>query len=52
MPIPACIGRAIADIANGQAPFHGASAEIQGQPDNIERIARGEADTTCVDCVT
>jgi len=44
--------RAIADIANGQAPFLGASAETHGQPDQIERIARGEADATCADCVT
>ncbi len=29
-----------------------AIAETHSQPGNIERIARGEADATCVDCVT
>ena len=43
--------RAIADIAQG-APFFGAVAEAHSQPGNIERVARGEADATCVDCVT
>jgi ABC-type phosphate/phosphonate transport system substrate-binding protein len=43
---------AIAEIANGQAPFFGTVAETHSQPGNIERIARGEADATCVDCVT
>jgi ABC-type phosphate/phosphonate transport system substrate-binding protein len=43
--------RAIADIAGG-APFFGSIAETHSQPGNIERIARGEADATCVDCVT
>jgi len=43
--------RAIADIAGG-APFFGRVAETHSQPGNIERIARGEADATCVDCVT
>ena len=43
--------RAIADIAHGK-PFFGAIAETHSQPGNIERIARGEADATCVDCVT
>jgi ABC-type phosphate/phosphonate transport system substrate-binding protein len=43
--------RAIADIADGR-PFFGSIAETHSQPGNIERIARGEADATCVDCVT
>jgi ABC-type phosphate/phosphonate transport system substrate-binding protein len=43
--------RAIADIAR-DAPFFGSIAETHSQPGNIERIARGEADATCVDCVT
>jgi ABC-type phosphate/phosphonate transport system substrate-binding protein len=43
--------RAIADIAGG-APFFGSIAETHSQPGNIERVARGEADATCVDCVT
>jgi ABC-type phosphate/phosphonate transport system substrate-binding protein len=44
--------RAIADLANGQAPFFGSVVETHSQPGNIERVARGEADATCVDCVT
>jgi ABC-type phosphate/phosphonate transport system substrate-binding protein len=43
--------RAIADIAGG-APFFGSIAETHNQPGNIERVAQGEADATCVDCVT
>jgi len=43
--------RAIADVAHG-APFFGAVAETHSQPGNIERVARGEADATCVDCVS
>jgi ABC-type phosphate/phosphonate transport system substrate-binding protein len=43
--------RAIAGIAGG-APFFGRVAETHSQPGNIERIAHGEADATCVDCVT
>lgn len=43
--------RSIADIANGK-PFFGSIAETHSQPGNIERVARGEADATCVDCVT
>ncbi len=43
--------RAIANIAGG-APFFGPLTETHSQPGNIERIARGEADATCVDCVT
>jgi ABC-type phosphate/phosphonate transport system substrate-binding protein len=44
--------RAIADIADGRASFFGSVVETHSQPGNIERIARGEADATCVDCVT
>jgi ABC-type phosphate/phosphonate transport system substrate-binding protein len=43
--------RSIADIADGK-PFFGTIAETHSQPGNIERVARGEADATCVDCVT
>jgi ABC-type phosphate/phosphonate transport system substrate-binding protein len=43
--------RAIADLVR-DAPFFGSIAETHSQPGNIERIARGEADATCVDCVT
>jgi ABC-type phosphate/phosphonate transport system substrate-binding protein len=43
--------RSLADIAGG-APLFGSIAETHAQPGNIERIARGEADATCVDCVT
>jgi ABC-type phosphate/phosphonate transport system substrate-binding protein len=43
--------RAIAAIACGR-PFFGSIAETHSQPGNIERVARGEADATCVDCVT
>jgi ABC-type phosphate/phosphonate transport system substrate-binding protein len=43
--------RAIADIAGG-GPFFGTIVETHSQPGNIERVARGEADATCVDCVT
>jgi len=43
--------RAIAEIAHGR-PFFGSIVETHGQPGNIERVARGEADATCVDCVT
>ena len=43
--------RSIADIAEGK-PFFGSIAETHSQPGNIERVARGEADATCVDCVT
>jgi ABC-type phosphate/phosphonate transport system substrate-binding protein len=43
--------RAIAEIARGR-PFFGSITETHSQPENIERIARGEADATCVDCVT
>jgi len=43
--------RSIADIAGGK-PFFGSAVETHSQPANIERVARGEADATCVDCVT
>jgi ABC-type phosphate/phosphonate transport system substrate-binding protein len=43
--------RMIAEIAGGAA-FFGSIAETHSHPGNIERIARGEADGTCVDCVT
>jgi ABC-type phosphate/phosphonate transport system substrate-binding protein len=43
--------RSIADIAD-RKPFFGTISETHSQPGNIERIARGEADATCVDCVT
>jgi len=43
--------RAIAGIARG-VPFFGSIAETHSQPGNIERVALGEADATCVDCVT
>src|SRR5215831_14547014 len=43
--------RAIAEIARGR-PFFGSIAETHSQPANIERVARGEADATCIDCVT
>ncbi len=43
--------RALAEIANGR-PFFGRVVETGSQPGNLDRIARGEADATCVDCVT
>ena len=43
--------RAIAEIAPG-ARFFGTIAETHSQPGNIERVARREADATCVDSVT
>jgi ABC-type phosphate/phosphonate transport system substrate-binding protein len=43
--------RALADIARGGALFASVT-ETHSQPGNIERIAKGEADATCVDCVT
>ena len=43
--------RSIADIAQGR-PFFKAAVETHSQPGNIERVAKGEADATCVDCVT
>ena len=43
--------RSIADIAGGR-PFFATIAETHSHPGNIERVARGEIDATCVDCVT
>jgi len=43
--------RSLADVAGGR-PFLGSVTETHSQPGNIERVARGEADATCVDCVT
>jgi ABC-type phosphate/phosphonate transport system substrate-binding protein len=43
--------RSISDIARGK-PFFGTIAETHSHPGNIERVARGEIDATCVDCVT
>ncbi len=43
--------RTVADLAGGQ-PFFGAISETHSQPGNLERVARREADATCVDCVT
>jgi ABC-type phosphate/phosphonate transport system substrate-binding protein len=43
--------RAIADIADGGA-FFGSCVETHSQPGNLDRVAAGEADATCVDCVT
>jgi ABC-type phosphate/phosphonate transport system substrate-binding protein len=43
--------RAIAGIAQG-VPFFASIAATDSQPGNIERVARGEADATCVECVT
>ncbi len=43
--------RVIAELAGGR-PFFGSIAETHSQPMNLERVARGEADATCVDCVT
>ena len=43
--------RALAELAGG-APYFGSIAETHSQPGNIERIARREADATCVDNVT
>jgi ABC-type phosphate/phosphonate transport system substrate-binding protein len=43
--------RAIADIAGGK-PFFASIAETHSHPGNIERVAKGEIDATCVDNVT
>jgi ABC-type phosphate/phosphonate transport system substrate-binding protein len=43
--------RVIAELAGGR-PFFGSIAETHSQPGNLEHMARGEADATCVDCVT
>jgi ABC-type phosphate/phosphonate transport system substrate-binding protein len=43
--------RAIADLKPA-GKFFASIEETHSQPANIERIAKGEADATCVDCVT
>jgi hypothetical protein len=43
--------RAIAEIVEGER-FFGSIVETHSQPGNIERVARREADATCVDSVT
>jgi ABC-type phosphate/phosphonate transport system substrate-binding protein len=43
--------RVIAELAGGEV-FFGSITETHSQPANLERVARGEADATCVDCVT
>ncbi|MFI4985869.1 MAG: phosphate/phosphite/phosphonate ABC transporter substrate-binding protein [Alphaproteobacteria bacterium] len=43
--------RAIADLAAGR-PFFATIAETHSHAGNLERVARGEADGTCVDNVT
>jgi ABC-type phosphate/phosphonate transport system substrate-binding protein len=43
--------RVIAELAGGM-PFFGSIVETHSQPINLERVARSEADATCVDCVT
>ena len=43
--------RVLAAFAGGK-PFFAHVAETHSQPGNIERVAKGEADATCVDCVT
>jgi len=41
----------LAEIAGGR-PFFSQVIETGSQPGNLDRIARGEADATAVDCVT
>ena len=43
--------RALAELAAGK-PFFARVIETGSQPGNLDRIARGEADVTSVDCVT
>jgi ABC-type phosphate/phosphonate transport system substrate-binding protein len=43
--------RALADIAD-RRPLFAQAIETGSQPGNLDRIARGEADATAVDCVT
>ncbi|HEX3953291.1 MAG TPA: PhnD/SsuA/transferrin family substrate-binding protein [Stellaceae bacterium] len=43
--------RALADIAGG-APLFAQVIETGSQPGNLDRIARGDGEATCVDCVT
>lgn len=42
--------RAVAELANG-APFFGSVTETHSQPLSLERVAKGQADATCVDAV-
>jgi ABC-type phosphate/phosphonate transport system substrate-binding protein len=43
--------RGLAELAGGQ-PFFASVTETGSQPGNLDRIAKGEADATAVDCVT
>jgi ABC-type phosphate/phosphonate transport system substrate-binding protein len=43
--------RALAEVADSR-PFFAQVIETSSQPGNLDRIARGEADATAVDCVT
>jgi len=43
--------RTLAPLAGGK-PFFGRCDETGSQPKNLDRVAAGEADATCVDCVT
>lgn len=43
--------RVIADLAGG-GRFFGSIEETHSQPNNLDRVARSEADATCVDSVT
>jgi ABC-type phosphate/phosphonate transport system substrate-binding protein len=43
--------RTIAELAGGR-PFFGSVVETGGHPASLDRIVAGEADATCVDCVT
>ena len=43
--------RALAEIARGR-PYFSRVIETGSQPGNLDRISRGEADVTSVDCVT
>lgn len=43
--------RALAALG-ARAPFFASCIETHSQPGNIERVAKGEVDATCVDCVT
>ncbi len=43
--------RALAEVADGR-PFFAQVIETGSHPGNLDRIARGEADATSVDCVT
>ena len=42
---------ALAEIG-ATAPFFASCLETHSQPGNLDRVASGEADATCVDCVT